>query len=199
MKKQVIFIGWWVAKENYKSYYDFLEKVEYNPFYKNFLNYNKTLWKNLGKNYDFIHINMPNKDFADYNAWKIIFEKTFPFLDKNIILISTSLGSSFLLKYLSENNFPKKIEKLFLLAPAIKDSKNELLGTFNFDFEKLKKIEKIAEKIYIYHSLDDKIVDFSNSLELKKYLNIDFFRKFKKRWHFYDSKRILRLENDIKN
>ena len=36
---------------------------------------------------------MPNKDMARYSAWKLWFEKHFPFLDEeNLVLIGHSLG-----------------------------------------------------------------------------------------------------------
>jgi hypothetical protein len=34
-----------------------------------------------------INPQMPNKDFADYEEWKIIFEKSFSYLEDDIILL----------------------------------------------------------------------------------------------------------------
>jgi hypothetical protein len=59
---------------------------------------------------------MPAKQDADYIAWKIWFEKLFPFLQpENVILIGSSLGTIFLSKYLSENIFPRTIQSLHLV------------------------------------------------------------------------------------
>ena len=32
MKKQIIYIWWWVSRGNYKNFFDFLEKIEFNPY-----------------------------------------------------------------------------------------------------------------------------------------------------------------------
>jgi hypothetical protein len=60
---------------------------------------------------------MPNSKNASYKARKIWFEKLFPYLnDEGIILIGLSLGTIFLLKYLTENTFPKTISQLHLVG-----------------------------------------------------------------------------------
>jgi hypothetical protein len=43
MRQQVVFINGAVPKENFDSYYHFLETREYNPNEEKFLNWNKTL------------------------------------------------------------------------------------------------------------------------------------------------------------
>jgi hypothetical protein len=44
MKRQVVFITGATPKENYGSYYEYLEKkVKYNPYEAEFSNWNKTL------------------------------------------------------------------------------------------------------------------------------------------------------------
>ena len=63
---------------------------------------------------------MPNKDMARYSAWKLWFEKYFQFLDHGeLILIGHSLGAMFLVKYFAENQFPKKVAQLHLVAPVL--------------------------------------------------------------------------------
>jgi predicted alpha/beta hydrolase family esterase len=70
---------------------------------------------------------MPEKKFADYEAWKIYFEKIIPYLQEDCIIATTSLGSTFIVKYLQENNLDVSIKKLFLIAPAIEDTPTEVL------------------------------------------------------------------------
>ena len=63
---------------------------------------------------------MPNKDMARYSTWKLWFEKYFQFLDdEELILIGHSLGAMFLVKYFAENQFPKKVAQLHLVAPVL--------------------------------------------------------------------------------
>jgi hypothetical protein len=62
---------------------------------------------------------MPNPMNARYNEWKILFKKIVLLLDDNVILIGHSLGAIFLVKYLSENKFPKKNSGNFISFAAI--------------------------------------------------------------------------------
>jgi predicted alpha/beta hydrolase family esterase len=65
---------------------------------------------------------MPCRENASYPAWKIWFEKIFPYLnEENIIIVAHSLGGIFISKYLSENAFPKHLAQLHLVAPVLDD------------------------------------------------------------------------------
>lgn len=199
MKKQVIFIWGWVAKENYRGYYEFLEKFEFNPYEKEFQNWNKSLGDFLWDEYEYIRIPLPEKGFADYTAWKIIFEKVFLYLRENPIIVAWSLWATFLLKYMTENSFPVCIEKTFLLAAALNDSLEEKLGTFSFPLWEISKLEPRLGQIYIYHSQDDKIVAFSDGEYLANQFEKKVFRIFSDKWHFYQLERFPEIEDDIKN
>src|SRR3989304_5256105 len=78
--------------------------------------------KELGKNFQTIRPRMPLQDNASYEEWKIYFQRYFPYLKNNIILIGCSLGGIFLTKYLSEHKFPKKILAAFLVCPPFDDT-----------------------------------------------------------------------------
>ncbi len=198
MKQQVIFFPWAVPKENWDSYYDFLWNIEYDPYEEKLLNWNKTLWKELWDEYEYLRVPYGEIKFADYTAWKIMFEKLLPFIRENPIIVSTSLGSSFILKYIWENEFPRKIKKLFLIAPAIHDTPQEKLGTFWLNIEDIYyKVSRWAEKIYIYHSRDDDLVPFEQSLHLATFFPEATFRDFDDRGHFFLEEKILELEEDI--
>jgi hypothetical protein len=41
-----------------------------------------------------------DRDYADYESWKIMFEKMIPFFNEEISLGASSLGGAFILKYL---------------------------------------------------------------------------------------------------
>jgi predicted alpha/beta hydrolase family esterase len=65
---------------------------------------------------------MPNKQNAQYEEWKLVFEKIIDKLDENFILIGHSLGAMFIVKYLSENTISKTIEKTLLLGTPFDDN-----------------------------------------------------------------------------
>ena len=202
MKQQVVFITGATPKENYGSYYDFLKtRIDYNPYEQEFRNWNKTLWEKLWVDYEYLLAPMKEHSwYADYAAWKILFEKMFPYLKDDMILVTTSLGCSFILKYMWENNLPVVIKKLFLIAPAISATPGEDLGTFNFDIELVySRVARAAKEIYIYHSRDDKIVPFEQWLELKTYFPDAIFREFDDRGHFFNESEIPELIEDIKS
>jgi len=132
---------------------------------------------------------MPNALNAKYFEWQIWFKKLFPFLNKEVILIGGSLGGIFLVKYLSENKFPKKIKGLFLVAPPFGDrDKKYSLADFNPKIKNLKNIEKQCTYINIYHSKNDPVVPFEDFLNYKKYLTKANFHEFKNREHFSQEK-----------
>ncbi len=164
-KKQIIFIRGGEAFYTDEQYYYYLEnRIEYNPF-KESKNWRGWISWALSDDFDIMEPPMPNKKKADYKSWKIFFEKLFPYLnDENLILIGSSLGGSFLVKYLSENTFPKHISQLHLVAPIFEDDNlvDEYLATFNFDKEKIKNIYPQFDNFFVYHSKNDHVVPFSH-------------------------------------
>lgn len=183
---QIIFIRWWEAFYNDEQYYNFLEKKEYNPYKV------KKSWRDwiawaLSENFEVFEPVMPAKANAKYRAWKIWFEKVFPYLNKEkLILVWSSLGWIFLVKYLSENNFPKNIDELHLVAPVFNDEwlKNEYVWDFALDVTKVHNIENKATKVFLYFSEDDPTTPFTHCLEFKKLLKNSKFYIFQDRWHF---------------
>ena len=198
IKKQIVIIRGGSTFNTYKDYLLFLRNLKIN------LNkYRKITWKNslqreLGNKFDILFPNMPNPTNAKYTEWEIVFKKIAPLLKNNIILIGHSLGAIFLAKYLSKNNFPKKILATLLIA-APYDDKNakEFLGDFILP-KSLDKLNKQSKKIFLYQSKDDLIVPYINLEKYKKSLPNAVIREFKKRGHFNQS-RFPELIRDIKN
>jgi len=181
-KKQIIYIHGGRVFERKNGFYNYLKTIEISLNKEK--NWPEFLEENL-KNYQIIKLNMPCKFGADYQGWKIWFQRHFNFFNDGVILIGWSLGGSFLLKYLTENNFPKKIKQLHLISPAV--LKNEILD-FKPNLKKINKLKNITKEIYLWHSKDDKIVSFKDSEFLKKNLpEINLF-SFKNRGHFYSKK-----------
>ena len=112
---------------------------------------------------------MPLQENAKYDDWKIYFERYFDQLIDNIILIGKSLGAVFLAKYLSENEFPRKILAVYLICPPFDDSllEEDLVGGFELQ-SNLSKIERHCENVNLLFSRDDDCVPVSHA---EKYRN----------------------------
>lgn len=131
---------------------------------------NEYLKKNLGRSFEIIKPRMPQSDDAKYKEWKIHFERHFPHLKNNIILIGNSLGAIFLAKYLSENKFPRKILSIYLVCPPFDNSGirgEDLLGGFRLKAN-LSKLDNCSKYLYLMFSKDDDVVPVSHA---KKYQN----------------------------
>ena len=126
-------------------------------------NWKDTLVKELGDKFEIFTPKMPNKEDAKYVAWKVWFEKLLPFLNDDVTLIGNSLGGLFLVKYLSESIFPRKIKSLILIATPYngKENKHNLNTDFSFN-DDFKKITDQVDKIFLFHSTDDKVVPFAD-------------------------------------
>ncbi len=167
-KIQILMIHGGMTFKNKKDYLHFLktrkisieEKRRWNDDY---------LKKNLGKNFEIIKPRMPLSDNAKYDEWKIHFERYFPHLRNNIILIGTSLGGIFLAKYLSEHRFPKRILSTYLICPPFNNalSGEDLVGGFKLKSD-LSMIEKNSKNLNLLFSKDDDVVPVAQA---KKYGN----------------------------
>ena len=125
----------------------------------------------LGKGFDIIRPRMPLQDDAKYADRKIFFERHFPYFRNDIILIGSSLGGIFLAKYLSENEFPKKIKATFMICPPFDGSLigEDLVGGFKLGND-LSLIEKNSKKTYLMFSKDDPSVPVSHAEKYRKKL-----------------------------
>ncbi len=125
----------------------------------------------LGPRFHIIRPRMPLQDNAKYRDWKTHFERFFPKLKNNIILIGQSLGGIFLAKYLSENKFPRKILSAYLVCPPFDDTlrKERLAGGFKLksDFSLL---EKNASKLTLLFSKNDDVVPYVHAAKYAKKL-----------------------------
>ena len=113
---------------------------------------------------DVLTPSFPNSQNAQYAEWKIVFEKIFPYLTGDVVLVGHSLGGMFLAKYLQDNQLKKPVKQLILVAPGYDDESAEELGSFKV--ESARKLGLSAEEIYLFHSQDDPVVPFT---ELAKF------------------------------
>lgn len=164
-KATILYVHGGMTFKNKKSYLEHLKSED--------LRLEKTLlwpsWlqKALRRKTDFIKTSMPCKENADYDAWRIVFEKYLRLTNKPLILVGWSLGGIFLAQYLAENKLKKKVCAVYLVAPPFDDSLPGEDLTNGFELPKsLSLLEKNTKKLTLYFSINDEVVPVS---EAKKY------------------------------
>ncbi len=184
--KQIIFIRWGEAFDKPGDYHNYLKNRSFDPF-QNKKSRRDRIGRALSEEYQTMIPTMPCKQNADYLWWKIRFERHFDYLnDEELILIGHSLGWSFLIKRLSENNFPKKISQLHLVCTYFESEWliDEWIGDFLSDKAKIPHIQDQVDQIFLYHSTDDPVVPYSHSEKLAALLPKSTLLTFQNRKHF---------------
>lgn len=167
MKTQILYVHGGMTPKSRKVYLDYLRKrVIYT---KPPISWSAEFLDKKLKGFEIIRPRMPLREQARFEDWKIHFERFFPFLKDDIILIGESLGGMFLAKYLSENKFPKKILSLYLVCPPFDNSlpTEDLSGGFKLKSD-LSLIEKNSPKVTLLFSKNDDVVPVEHA---KKYRN----------------------------
>ncbi|MEK7632861.1 MAG: alpha/beta fold hydrolase [Patescibacteria group bacterium] len=154
------------------------------------------LQKHLGEGFDVYVPSMPNKDNAKYAEWKMWFAKIVPLMADDVILVGHSLGGIFLAKYLSEETFPKRIRATFLIAAPFNTPTEHPLADFILP-DDLGGLQKQGGAIFLYHSIDDVVVPYSNAESYQLALPEVTFRSFTDRGHF-NQDRFVEIEEDIR-
>lgn len=164
--QQVIVIHGGTTFEQYDEYVKYLstkplslDRLVYKPMWK------ELLQDNLGSDYTVLLPKMPNSTNARYSEWRLWFEHVSSLFTDNCILIGHSLGAIFLAKYLSENNFPVKINATILVAAPYDDDSLEDLTDFKIESLSDKLTEQ-AGKLVFFNGTDDPVISQS---DLKKY------------------------------
>jgi uncharacterized protein len=197
MKQQIIVIHGGDVFEDYEDYLNNLRIKEVTLERIRFQGWKENLGKELGKNFDVIAPKMPNAQNARYLEWKIWFERIIPLLDRRVIFVCHSLGGIFIVKYLSENEYPKRIKAVFLVGTPYHTPARHPLVDFTIT-KPLDKFIKQSEKIFLYHSKDDIIVPFDNAKCYHKKIPDAVFRVFEDRGHF-NTETFPEILTDIKN
>ena len=185
-KQQILLIYGGTTYKNYEEYFSSLkDKTPNLEWILSRRDWKNELQDQLGAGFSVYVPQMPNKQNARYEEWKILFGKIVDLLDENFILIGHSLGGAFLAKYLSENNINKKIKKTFLIAAPFDDKGmvNEPLHSF-LRKKDLTNFERQAGEIFIYQSKDDFAVPFNHLKKYQKVLPSANIREFENRNHF---------------
>lgn len=164
MKKQIVIIH---GGHPFDARKDFLSSLKEKQVgiddFKPRHGWKEDLERGLGDSFELFYPKMPNKETAKYEEWKVWFEKLVPFLEDDVSLVGHSLGGLFLMKYLDENVFPKKIKALILIAAPFNGRDDKHVNKQNFFITTdLSKAAGQVDAIYLFHSEDDKIVPFSD-------------------------------------
>ena len=133
---------------------------------------------------DIVTPSFPNSQNAQYNEWKIYFEKLVPFFGEDVRLIGHSLGAMFLAKYLHEHTLPSPVQQLILLAGGYANEQNGSYGSFKVS--SATGLERSAQEIHLLHSRDDFVVPFSELDYYEKDLPIAIVHRLDNKNHFLD-------------
>ncbi len=197
MKKQIIIIGGGDTFENHEIYINFLKDfpIDLKRYIAGGMDWKSNLGKDLGDEYEVYTPKMPNVGNAQFEEWKIWFDKIAALLNDEVILIGHSLGANFLIKYLSENNFSKKILGVFLVSGQHGvDGDGYGLATFAVP----EKVNMQTDHVFIYHSTDDPVVPFTSMGKLAEIIPHAQTRIFQDRKHINQEK-FPELVADIKS
>ena len=175
MKQQVVYIH---GGQSFLQHEAFLERLQTIQIWDLPSSLGKKKWTSdlaskLGENFEVFLPEMPNKQNAKYAEWKMWFERHFVYFNDDIILIGCSLGTMFLLRYLSENDVPFKIKALFIMAPVVQTEgfDDTDCGDFLCDLKNVTSIQDKVTTLFILHSKDDFLVPYEHSLKLKEVLH----------------------------
>ncbi len=169
-----------------EQYYTHLEAHAYDPTKPERHRWRTWLLKSISHTHEVWMPEMPCKFNATYRAWKIRFEKHFPYInEEEMTLIGYSLGGWFLCKRLSENTFPKQIAQLHLVAWLIERIDEKWSGDFGFDHNLLGHVEQQCDEIFIYHSRDDEYVPYVQAELMQSLLPKAELLTFETRGHFF--------------
>lgn len=188
MKKQIIYIHGGDSFESYEDYIKYLKEAEFSiDWFERRKKWIDDIAEKLKDEFQFFMPQMPCKQNANYEEWKIWFEKMIPFINNGVIMIGHSQGGIFLAKYLSENIYPKKIATLMLVAPPHTDTPDigsfKLVGT-RHGASLLDNVSKQCDNIHLFQSKDDPVVSFSEIEKYKKDLPNAQMHIFEDRGHF---------------
>jgi len=186
-KGQVVFISGGDSFTTNEAFYKYLRAQTYEPHPAPYQRWRDWLEMQLeAEGYEWLFMAMPNKQNADYEAWKIWFEKVVPYIetDTPTHVVGYSLGACFLLRYLTENEVPFQIEQVHLVALCL-PLDGEELGSFGANLGALSVLNDAAQAINLYHSTDDPICPYTHSEQVATAVPSAQLHTFTDRGHFF--------------
>ncbi len=144
-----------------------------------------SLRKALGETYTVHYPLLLNNSTPDLGRSKQI-EKEISAIKGSVILVGHSLGASMLLKFLSENDIPQKIDGIFLMATPFWDGDEDWEKGFKLKTNFADKLSK-ATPTFFYHCLDDEEIPFNNLISYKQKLPWAAFREIANGGHQFNN------------
>lgn len=127
----------------------------------------------------------PNAQNAQYEEWKIQFEKISPLLTGDVSLVGYSLGAMFLAKYFHETKLEKPVRQIILLAPTYDDESGEELGSFKVT--SATGVEQSADEVHLMHSEDDPVSPFTELAKFTRDIPTAAVHIFTDKNHFFQT------------
>lgn len=186
MKTKVVFIHGGDTFSTQEAFVENLQSIEIDiDRMRPYRSWKDTIQKDLGENYEVFFPRMPQSDNADYELWKMWFEKVMEALGDTQVVVGHSLGAMFLLKYYSERSLERPLSALILLAPEYFGSlKKDHIPT-SFDLkDDISQVTKNFKQVVFFHSEDDPVVPFENLATFQKLLPEAVLQAFKVCKHF---------------
>ncbi len=181
--KQIVIVH---GGSSFNSYENYLDNIKNSQ-----LHYERLLWAQKWREwlaqtttgYDVLLPDFPNKQNAQYEEWKIYFEKLLLLLGSDVQLVGYSLGAMFLAKYLHESPLSSPVRRLVLVSPCYDNESIEDLGSFRV--MSATGLEKSAREIHLFHSKDDPVVPFTELAKFQCDLPTAKAHIFEDRNHFF--------------
>lgn len=120
------------------------------------------LSQSLGEDYRVHNPKMPHPENPRYLEWKMALQSSLPVGGNKAVLIGHSLGGSVIVKYLSEGLVQLPVAGLFLVAAPYWGTRGWQVDEFMFEQGFQSRLPGI-ERIFIYHSRQDKWVPYNHS------------------------------------
>lgn len=182
--KQVLIIHGGSSFPTYDDYIDNLQKSD--------VKYIRLLyaasWKQwIGSqlsDHDVLLPTFPNGSNAQFEEWKIYFEKIIPFLGDDVQLVGHSLGAMFLAKYLQRHPLQKPVKRIVLIAGRYSE---DLSDVGSFELNDTSGLTKSSHDIHLFHSEDDTVVPFGDIHKFARDIPSATLHTFSDRGHFNDS------------
>lgn len=147
-----------------------------------------SLKKGLAENYDVQYPRMLVDEYKSDFGWCGQIGKEIDGIKGEIILVAHSLGSSMLLKYLSENKIKKQIDGIFLISTPFWSGNEDWVKGLKLQKDFADKLPKDIP-IFFYHCKDDEEVSFDHFLLYRQKLPWATFREITNGGH--------QLNNDL--
>lgn len=183
--KQILIIHGGDSFDSHRAYLENLkntsldyDRIKYSRSWKD------TIFEAYDHSADVLTPTMPNSANAQYEEWKIWFEKIIPYLGNDVYLVGHSLGAMFLAKYLHESPLTNPVKKLILIAAGYNETVD---GYGSFEVQSAKGVERSAKETHLFHSRDDVVVPFEALAKYARDIPSAQVHEFDNRNHFFDT------------